>query len=258
MIIQYSFDQQFVKDFKKLDRMDKSYDLRELDGIGEQLDVNEFSRRFFGRGKITTADVTVDSNSNQDSVNVFHYNKKLSKPTQRLNSYYILWKYGRRLFNEDFSIEALTKQFTKEIYINDFHTFGSGLPYCFNYSCIDVMYLGLPFVTRVTSASPKHLDTFFNQLMELVAFAANNQSGATSIADTLIVASYYVDKLYEENPKVPKSFLDGIVEQNIQSFIYRCNQLYRDSSQTPFTNVSLFDDMFLDKFCNEYIFLNQK
>ena len=44
MIIEYSFDDKFKKDFKKLDRKDKSNDLRELDGIGEQLDLNEFSR----------------------------------------------------------------------------------------------------------------------------------------------------------------------------------------------------------------------
>jgi ribonucleoside-triphosphate reductase len=238
--------------------MDKSYDLRDLDGIGEQLDVNEFSKKFFSKKGATTADVSIDSNSNLDSVNIVHYNKEFAKPTQRLNSYYILWKYGRQLFGEEFSFEAIQKQFTKEIYINDFHTFGAGLCYCFNFSCIDIMYLGLPFVKRVTSSSPRHLDTYFNQLMELVAFAANNQSGATSVADALIVASYYVDKLYAENPTIPIEFLNKLVEQNIQSFIYRCNQLYRDSAQTPFTNVSLYDDIFLDKFCNEYVFLESK
>jgi ribonucleoside-triphosphate reductase len=94
--------------------------------------------------------------------------------------------------------------------------------------------------------------------MELVAFASNNQSGASSIADALIVASYYVDKLYEENKNIQKELLDKLVQQNIQSFIYRCNQLYRDSAQTPFTNVSLYDDVFLDKFCNDYTFLDNK
>ena len=258
MIIEYSFDPEFKKFFKKLDRQDKSFQLRGLDGIGEQLDVNMFSRNFFNKGKVATADVSVDANANIDEVNIVHYNKEISKPTQRLNSYFILWKYGRRLFGNDFSEEALQKQFNKEIYINDFHSFGAGLDYCFNYSCIDVMYLGLPFVDRVTSGSPKHLDTFFNQLMELVAFASNNQSGATSIADTLIVASYYVDKLYKDGEKsnVPKEYLDKIVKQNIQSFIFRCNQLYRDAQQTAFTNVSVYDDAFLNNFCNDYIFLD--
>ena len=83
MIIEFSFDEQFKKDFKKLDRLDKAYYLRELDGIGEQLDLNKFSREFFSKNGIATADVSVDSNSNIDVVNIVHYNKEFSKPIQR-------------------------------------------------------------------------------------------------------------------------------------------------------------------------------
>ena len=85
MIIEYSFDREFEKLFKKLNRKDKSYDLRELDGIGEQLDLNEFSRKFFSTKK--TADISVDSNATVDDVTVTHYNNEIAKPLQRINFY---------------------------------------------------------------------------------------------------------------------------------------------------------------------------
>jgi len=257
MKINYSYDAEFEQDFNRLKKQKLAEELMELDGVGKQLDIQEFSRRFFSNKGVTTSDVSVDSNSNLDNINIVHYNKEIAKPVQRLNSYYILWKYGRRLFGEEFSYEAMKKQITKELYINDFHAFGTGIPYCGNFTTLDIMIMGLPFVTRTTSKSPKHFDTFLNQVIEFVAYASNNMAGAVGIADTLIVASYYYDKWYKEsNGKVNEEYQEKYIRQNIQAFIYRCNQLYRDASQTAFTNISLFDSGFLAKWGKEYVFID--
>jgi hypothetical protein len=48
--------------------------------------------------------------------------------------------------------------------------------------------------------------------------------GAVGLADMLIVSSYYVDKLFEEHSNVPKEYLWKDVKQELQSFIYSCNQ----------------------------------
>ena len=257
MIIQYSYDEQFKKNMKKLQRKDKGYDLLELDGIGEQLDVNSFSREFFSNKGQTTADVSVDSNSNLDGVSVVHYNNEIAKPIHRLNSYYLAWKYSRRLYNEDIAFNIIQKQFNKEIYINDFHGFGL-LPYCFNFSCMDIVCQGLPFVTKIESKAPKHLSSFMGQIIQFVTFACNSILGAVGLADLLICASYFVEKMFEENPTIPKKYLEKQIKQELQSFIYSVNQPFRSAVQSPFSNVSIYDDVFLTKLCDEYVFPNGK
>ena len=256
MNINFSYDQEFINDWNKLKRLKNAQEFFELDGIGSQLDINKFSKEFF-KQKQATADVSIDANSNLDNVNIVNYRHELAKPIERLNSYYRLWKVGRKLFNEEIVYDILKKQITKLIYINDFHSFGTGQPYCANFTALDIMMLGLPFVKRVTSSTPKHFDTFLNQLVEFLAFAGNNFAGATAVADVWIVASYYYDKWYRETEgKMSKEYQDRHIRQNVQAFIFRVNQLYRDSIQTIFTNVSVFDDGFLNKWIAEYTFID--
>ncbi len=131
MFVEYSFDESFKKLFKKLDRLPHSYELRELDGIGRQLDLNEFSKKFFSKKGETVADISVDANANVDSVTIAHYNREISKPLGRMYGYYLLWKYAKQLYNEEIAEEIIVKQFCKSVYINDFHNFG-GLPYSYH------------------------------------------------------------------------------------------------------------------------------
>ena len=64
------------------------------EGIGEQTDLGKFSKTFFEH-RTTTADVSVDANSNVDDMTVVAYENELSKPLTRLNSLYLFLKYGR-------------------------------------------------------------------------------------------------------------------------------------------------------------------
>jgi len=253
MFIEYSYSPEFKSDWHRLIHTKFASELRELDGIGSQLDVNKFSREFFSKSGLTTADVSVDSNSNVDTVSVMQYNNEISKPLHRLNAYYLLWKYGRRLMSEKIAYDMIEAQFCKDIYINDFHQF-SGNAYCFNFSCMDVLYQGLPFVTKIKSGPPKHLSSFMGQMIQFITYACNSIAGAVGLADLLICISYFVDKLYKENPTVPREFLDKMIKQEIQSFVYSANQPFRGAIQSPFTNVSIFDDKFLNKLCAEYTF----
>jgi hypothetical protein len=78
MIIEYSYHDDFKSDFRKLKRHEKASDLMELDGIGRHLDVNEFSKNFFGKKGLTTADISVDANANIDDVTVIQYESELA------------------------------------------------------------------------------------------------------------------------------------------------------------------------------------
>lgn len=251
MIDTYSYPQEF-KDLLRKAQKKYGIDLLEFDGIGGQLDVNAFSKRFFSESIKTTADISVDANSNVEDVTLLQYNTELSKPVQRLNSYFLLWKYARELFSKEFADAVIMAQLSKEIYINDFHALQNA--YCFNFSCMDVVWMGLPFTRKVRSEPPKNLSSFMGQMINFITYAGNNIAGACGVADLLVCASWYVDKLRRENPTIDKDFLDKTIRQEIQSFIYSVNQPFRGGVQSFFTNISVFDGAFLDKICSEYSF----
>lgn len=259
MIFEYSYEPEYKLTFRKLKKLVKAEELLELDGIGSQLDVAAFSKKFFSKkGRLTTADISVDANSNVDDVDVVQYPIEVAKPLHRFNSYYLLWKYASDLFSEEKAYEMMKAQFTKEIYCNDFHSYGY-FPYCFNYSCMDVVFRGLPFVTRIKSRPPKHLSSFMAQMVQFVTYCSNSTVGAIGLADLLICTSWYVGQLYKEIEKDKEYSLSlnriwKQIKQELQSFIFSVNQPSRNGSQSPFTNVSIFDGVFLEKLCKEYVF----
>lgn len=283
--------------------------LFDLDGIGKQMDMSAFSKNFFSSS--VTADASIDANANCDDVSVIAYNTELPKPFFRINSYYIVWKELKRLYGCELANQIVEMQLTGDIYINDMHGIGAGMPYCFNYSTYDIMTKGLPMVKKVKSLPPKYLYAFKSQLEQFTVIASNSTLGATGLADMLVVMSYYVskilntgndagffldgwfsdteknivedeliaisklDRLKQENeidkllkiinkkinktqPQNKKWFETNTykyIKENLTSFIYTINQPMR-ANQSPFTNISIYDDYFLEKLCDDYIFPN--
>lgn len=127
---------------------------------------------------------------------------------------------------------------------------------CYNFSTLDIMYQGLPFITKIKSETPKHFSSFIGQLIHFTVYASNSILGAVGLSDIFIVSSYYINKLLTENPEIPDEYKWKQIKQEIQSFIYSCNQPFRGGLQSGFYNISVYDDIFLDKLCNEYVFID--
>ncbi len=248
MKIDFSYGAEFDELMESF-KLHRDYaELATLDGIGKQTDMVAFSKKFFSKPEQITADVSVDSNANVDDVSIIAYEAEVPKPLFRINAYYLLWKYGKKLFGKEEAEELCKAQFFKEYYINDFHKFATA-PYCFNFSCLDVVFMGLPFVNKIKSRPPKHLNSYVNQMIQFVTYASNSVAGAVGLADFLICLSYF----YNREIKCGAT-TDADVKQQLQSFIFSVNQPFRGGHQSAFTNVSLFDDNFLFKMCNEYRF----
>lgn len=252
-----------------------------IDGIGsDQTDLNQFSKDFFNtRGPAT--DASIDPNSNVASLDVVTYTVEAAKPIYKLNSYYVLWKKLKQLYGKETAHKIVESQLTGDIYINDMVQLGAGVPYCFNYSANDVAQAGLPMISKIKSVPPKYLYSFKSQLEQFVIIAANNTAGATGLADLFLVMSMYIDKILKtgsdahfyfegwkdlNNPDIPRTepynkelFEKAVwdyVKENLVSFIYTINQPMRGGIQSPFTNVSVYDDTFLENLLPSYTLID--
>jgi ribonucleoside-triphosphate reductase len=211
--------------------------LFDLDGVGKQLDLAQFSRNFFSKNTKTTADTSIDANANVDDISVISYSNELKKPFERINSYYMLWKELKRLYGLQIANEIIEMQINGSIYIHDFHGVGAGMPYCYNYSTYDIMTQGLSIVKKIMCEPPKYLYSFKSQLEQFVTIASNSTLGATGLADLLVIMSFYIENILIQQGDVHFKFASeedcwSYIKENITSFIYTINQPMR-GNQSP-------------------------
>ena len=129
MYINFTYDRDFEDFFMHL-KGKYPQALFDLDGIGKQLDISQFSRDFFSSD--VAADASIDANANVDNVNIIVYNTELPKPLMRLNSYYMMWKELKKLYGLETANNIIEMQLSGDIYIHDFHGVASGAPYSYD------------------------------------------------------------------------------------------------------------------------------
>lgn len=255
LIAPHSFQPEFVEGLRNIEKK-YGFELFQISGIGKQLDINWFAKQFFGK-KTNTADVSVDSNSNVGLKNVVIWDNELSKPLKLISSYYRMWKGMKKKFGLDYANEAVRKQLTGEIYINDFHSFASNLYYCYNYSTLDTAHKGIPVGIDAEKSEPaKYLNTFFEHLQLFSIHCGSSSLGAVGLADLLLTVSAYVKRILTVQGDQHVHFATEedcwtYVKEKLTNFIYFLNQPNR-IVQSLFSNVSIYDDNFLDTMIEFY------
>lgn len=260
MFIKFSYEDSF--EHLILDLKDK-YDKRflEISGLSDEyLDITKYSKNYFS--KKHSADTTMDKNANVQANHIGVYNAERFKGHAKLNSLYRLWGQLKKLYGTKEADRLIEIEFNKTINMQDGYDVST--PYCWNFATYDLIQQGLPFIAGVNSDPPKHSDTFLQHIIQLCMFAATDQLlGATSIGDALIVYSYLLQKdslnpkYFIPNYKKDPEMFDIYLKQILQQFVYTMNQPVR-KNQSIFTNITLFDQNYLEEIKKLYIFDEDK
>ena len=216
-------------------------DIARINGFDDgQLSYTDFIDNFVDQA--TVADASIDGNSNVSHKDIVTLEKEMPKPHEKLLAfnkiyYEIQKKYGFQTANE-----WLRSEWTGELYMHDANT-TSFKSYCFAYDLKDLAEKGLYFIKERNAKPAKHLVTFVDFVKEFISFACNRTSGAVGLPN-LIPYMFYFWKQDVDNGYlgITKENAKDYAKQNFQRFIYAVNQPYlRDSSQSAFTNTSVFD-----------------
>lgn len=242
MNIPIKFGKNFTTQFNRLVAK-YGTEMATLNGIDEdQLSYVDFINNFIDEE--VAADSSVDENANVHTTNSATLLREMSKPHQILicmnKLYYEMQKkYGFKAANE-----WLELNFTRAIYMHDMPT-STFLSYCFAYDLKNVAEKGLYFLENHNAEPPRHLGTFCRFVTEHTHFCANLTSGACGYPNLIPYLYYFWNKDKEEQ-YLGITKWKQYAEQNIQELIYQWNQpLCRESSQSAFTNVSIFDHEYL-------------
>jgi ribonucleoside-triphosphate reductase len=123
-------------------------------------------------------------------------------------------------------------------YLHDFPS-TTYVPYCYAYDLTRLANEGLFFLSNYNSKPPKHLTTFFDDVIEYISFFCNRSSGAVGLPNILVWSYYFWKKDIESGHCTKNS--EYYLRQCFQKFIYRINQPFLRVDQSAFTNISIFD-----------------
>ena len=240
MNINIRLNKNFTTQYNKLQE-EFGTDIARINGFDDgQLSYTDFIDNFVDQA--TVADASIDGNSNVSHKDIVTLEKEMPKPHEKLLAfnkiyYEIQKKYGFQTANE-----WLRSEWTGELYMHDANT-TSFKSYCFAYDLKDLAEKGLYFIKERNAKPAKHLVTFVDFVKEFISFACNRTSGAVGLPNLLPYMFYFWKKDVDNGYLgITKENAKDYAKQNFQRFIYAVNQPYlRDSSQSAFTNTSVFD-----------------
>ncbi len=207
-----------------------------------QLDFTEFLANFTKND--TLADTTIDPNANANHRDIRSFITEKGKALDKLFGLNKIFLEIKKKWGVRTAREWLEQEYSKGFYLNDAST-ASYMPYCWANDLTKLATEGLFFLPNYNHQPPKHLTTYFDDVIEFISFLGNRQSGAVGIPNVIIWAYYFWKHDCENNYclKDPDTYL----RQNFQKFIYRLNQPFMRIDQCAFTNVSIFDRPYLEE-----------
>lgn len=233
------------KDFERcLEDLKKEFgeDFEYINGVHpSQLDFSEFIDKFVE--KDTVADATVDPNANANHKDIRSFMTEKGKSEDKLFGLNKIFTTIKKQWGLRTAKEWLRQEFSKGLYLND-STTASYFPYCWANDLTRLATEGLFFLDNYNHQAPKHLTTYFDDVIEFVSFLSNRQSGAVGLPNVLIWAWYFWKKDVEAGYCMKDP--DYYARQQFQKFVYRLNQPFLRIDQSAFTNVSIFDRPYLE------------
>ena len=242
-----------TKDFERcLEDLKKKFgeDFEYINGLHpSQLDFSDFLDNFVRQD--TMADATIDPNANAKHKDIRSFMTEKGKSEDKLFGLNKIFLEIKKKWGLRTARQWLEQEFSKGFYLNDSAS-ASYFPYCWANDFTRLSTEGLFFLEGYNNQPPKHLTTYFDDVIEFVSYLSNRQSGAVGMPNVLIWA-YYFWKNDVKNGyylKDPETYL----KQNFQKFIYRLNQPFLRIDQCAFTNCSIFDRPYLESLFGGMIF----
>ena len=214
-----------------------------------QLDYSEFIDNFVQ--KDTLADASIDPNANANHKDIRSFMTEKGKSSDKLFALNKIFMTIKKQWGLMTAREWLEQEFNKGFYLND-STTSSFFPYCWANDLTRLATEGLFFLDNYNNQAPKHLTTYFDDVIEFVSFLSNRQSGAVGLPNVLIWAWYFWKKDVEGDYYMKDP--DYYARQQFQKFIYRLNQPFLRIDQSAFTNVSIFDRPYLESLFGGTVF----
>ena len=236
---------------------------REARFIKERIDyMNQYSQ---STSNAATSSET-DGNSNVSIKNVANLEGEVYKTTNRIIQRQRMKDKLKQMFPE------VAEQYEKDInhhiiYIHDEASTPVLKNYCMAVSLYPLMEHGTSTMDGLLASSPKNIDSFCGQFVNLVFLLSSQCKGAVGFGEFFNFFDYYCAKEWGDNyhlkeeviidgdNKIHKKTIGQKIEQYFQQIVYSMNQPAGNRSyQSPFTNFNYFDSNYWHSLFDDFVF----
>lgn len=230
MRIDTTFNDEFDNWYNTFGQNEKGRVLLDIEGISRRcLDVGGMSHAYFTE---KFADVTIDSNANAgEDISPNNYGAEIVKGIQKVEGYYLLYRYAIRRFGEARANEMLSSIVKGDVYFHDASGVGIQEVYCTSVSTTPIMLEGRPY-GPLYSIPPKRADSFMAQCIEYLMDLSQQFAGAVALGDLIVNYAWYARR---------EGLDDKAIVNDFQKFVHVTNNTFRVAGQSPFSNISVFD-----------------
>jgi len=242
----FTLDTDFIELYNNTDER-----LLKVEGIHkEQLDIFKASADYMNGG----SESIIDENANASSkfgklYGIFQ--AELMKPIQKIRGYNDIYTIIKDRHGVATANECVGSIFSGDLYLHD--SCFIHIPYCWATSVSMIVHNGIQDNEQLNSMPPKKRRSFIDMVKEFIIQLSHEIAGAVAISDLFVYYSYYVmhelDNFREVNGfSTSLSYVQLLtqklrkeIEDDFQSLVHTLNMKLRNVSQSPFTNVSIFD-----------------
>lgn len=186
-------------------------------------------------------DESVDQNSNKSGLTIAGLvNETITVPYSKLIGYRTLYREMKALYGKSEAKRLSAEMYDFSIALNDSSKILQ--PYCYSYDFSKLVLEGRPW-GQLKSKPPKRVSSYISALVEFIHGISNQQAGACAVGSFFEDIAYII--LYRENKKLfdikHSKKMRKEIENSYQSFVHSINHLSRNATESPFTNISIFD-----------------
>ena len=179
----------------------------------------------------------------------------------------LIHRYAEKRFDTDYADDLLSAIIDGDLYFHD--PTKIQIPYCFAYSTQFIMLDGRPY-GQLHSVPPTRSDSFMAEVIETTMDLSQEFAGAIAMGDLIVNLCYYLKKegygvdyehYYGGNGIAAdqEKYVFGIDEEKyivnqFQKFVHVMNNKFRLSGESPFTNISIFDEAKLHLLFDDYVY----
>lgn len=238
--VKLKVEKNFATAFNKMvEKYGEEFEL--LNGFHEsQMNFSDFIDGFVDKN---VADVTIDSNANASNKDIVSLSSEKGKSEDKLFAFNKIFYEMNKKYGLATAREWLETEYNGGFYLHDAPS-ATYRPYCYAYDLTRLAKEGLFFIPSYNNQPPKHLTTYFDDVIEFVSYMCNRSSGAVGLPNLLVWSFYFWKKDCETGYYIKDK--NYYLKQSFQKLIYRLNQPFLRVDQSSFTNVSIFDRNYIE------------
>lgn len=185
-------------------------------------------------------DTSIDPNSNKNEKTIEAITQESIAPVKKAIGYDFLYRQLKQLYGKQEAKRLTGEMYDLSLGLSDSTNILKN--YCYSFDASKIVTIGREF-GQLWSKPSKRVSSYISALCETVHQMSTHLAGAIAIGTFFLDISHlslYKEKYDLRELKTNAKFRKKL-ENEFQQFIHSINHLSRNGSESPFTNISIFD-----------------